>query len=162
MISEMFVRTGDDFGIPPMRLVPGRYLEQLGKFPGGWDNPEALQGAEPRGFACPGERNEQDMVVSAVTVPLRPNHPTGAELLKPEDRASEFGITFVSHRWHAADQVDTDDHSQARALIGFLDSDANPHRVIRTIIAGIWVAFFERVPATIVRTGQVAGAVLLD
>ena len=134
---------GDDFGIPPMRLVPGRYLEQLGKFPGGWDNPEALQGAEPRGFTCPGERNEQDMVVSAVTVPLRPNHPTGAELLKPEDRASEFGITFVSHRWHAADQVDTDDHSQARALIGFLDSDANPHRVIRTIIAGIWVAFFQ-------------------
>lgn len=59
---------GDDFGIPPLRLVPGKYLEQLGRFP---------------------RSDEHEVVCSAVPVPLRPNHPTASEIL------SDFGVTFV-------------------------------------------------------------------
>ena len=70
-LLELLISDGDDFGIPPLRLVPGRYLEQLGRFP---------------------RSDEYDMVCSAVSVPLRPSHPTPKELLGSD---ASFGVTFV-------------------------------------------------------------------
>jgi hypothetical protein len=148
-LLELLISDGDDFGIPPLRLVPGKYLEQLGRFP---------------------RSNEHEVVCSAVPVPLRPNHPTPSEML------SDFGVTFVrcvcslslslslslsvcvcvcvcvcmcvctwpacqlqpreidcsiasagcSHRWAQSDAPDTLENAQCRALIEYLNSDANP------------------------------------
>eukprot|EP01043_Picozoa_sp_COSAG02_P008684 COSAG02_NODE_283_length_25709_cov_24.523311_3_plen_155_part_00 len=70
-LLELLISDGDDFGIPPLRLVPGRYLEQLGRFP---------------------RSDEKEMVCSAVSVPLRPSHPTPKELLGSN---TSFGVTFV-------------------------------------------------------------------
>jgi hypothetical protein len=102
-LLELLIAEGDDFGIPPMRLVPGRYLERLARFP---------------------RSDEQEMVIAAVPVPLRPSHPRPQELLGEDE--SQFGVTFVSHRWARAFHPDTEDNAQARALIEYLNSDANP------------------------------------
>ena len=107
-LLELLIADGDDFGIPPLRLVPGRYLEQLGRFP---------------------RSDEHEMVCSAVPVPLRPSHPTPKELLGSADAEGDddsFGVTFVSHRWARPSAPDTEDDAQCRALIDYLNSDANP------------------------------------
>ena len=76
-LLELLISDGDDFGIPPLRLVPGRYLEQLGRFP---------------------RSDEHEMVCSAVSVPLRPSHPTSKELLGSN---TSFGVTFVRCVFHS-------------------------------------------------------------